>query len=29
MSERQKLTKVYNFGSQAIELNDYLCTQIK
>ena len=23
------LTKVYTFGSQMIELNNYLCTQIK
>ena len=29
MSERQILIKIYNFGSEAIELNGYLCTQIK
>ena len=28
MSERQILIKIYNFGSQTIELNGYLCTQI-
>ena len=29
MSQLITLTKVYIFGSQMIELNNYLCTQIK
>ena len=29
MDKIPTLTKIYNFGSQTIELNNYLCTQIK
>ena len=29
MSKLVILTKIYAFGSQMIELNNYLCTQIK